>query len=90
MGTSDFYVDMRQANAAVMPEKHQIPTIEVIYDMSQSKVFTKLDIKWVYLPLLIDEESRMITFTTHKGLFRYKRLLFGLKSANEHYQKVIQ
>ena len=36
-----------QANAAVMPEKHKIPTTEeVLYDMNQSKVFTKLDIKW--------------------------------------------
>ena len=31
----------------------------------------------------------MITFTTHKGVFCYKQL-FGLKSASEHYQKVIQ
>ena len=72
--------------------KHQIPKIEeVIYDMNQSTVFTKLDIKWAYHQLMIEEESRvMTTFTTHKGVFRYKRLLFGLKSASEHYQKVIQ
>ena len=45
-GDIRFCVDMCQANTAVMPEKHQIPTIEELpYDMNQSKVFTKLDIK---------------------------------------------
>ena len=29
-------------------------------------------------------------FATHKGLFRYKRLMFGISSALEKYQQVIQ
>lgn len=32
----------------------------------------------------------MTTFTTHKGLKRYTRLLFGLSSAAETFQHVIQ
>ena len=37
-----------------------------------------------YHQLELDEESRQITtFTTHKGLFQYKRLNFGTNSASE-------
>ena len=39
---------------------------------------------------MLHENSRHITtFVTHKGLFRYKKLMFGLSSAPEKYQKVI-
>ena len=35
-------------------------------------------------------DSREITFVTHCGLFRYKRLLFGVNSASEQFQHEIQ
>ena len=39
----------------------------------------------------MDEKSRDITtFITHRGLYRYKRLLFGITSAPEKYQKIIK
>jgi hypothetical protein len=62
-----------------------------LYDLNESTIFSKLDIKWTYHQLEIEESSRYITcFGTHVGVFRYKRLLFGLKSASEHYQKTLQ
>ena len=40
-------VDMRRANEAIQRERHPIPTIdEVLLDMNQSTVFSKLDLKW--------------------------------------------
>ena len=39
----------------------------------------------------IDEDSRDITtFATHDGLFRYKRLSFGVNSAPEKYQQIVR
>ena len=39
---------------------------------------------------MLNEESRPITtFVTHRGLYRYKRLMFGRSLAPEKYQKVI-
>ena len=39
---------------------------------------------------MLNEESRPITtFVTHHGVHRYKRLMFGLSSCPEKYQKVI-
>ena len=81
-------LDMRRANEAILRERHPIPTVdEVLQNMNGSKVFTKLDLKWGYHQLELDEESRVITtFQTHNGLYRYKRLLFGVNAASEVYQ----
>ena len=39
----------------------------------------------------LDEKSRGVTtFTTHHGLYRYKRLMHGVASAPEIYQKIIR
>ncbi|XP_048774395.2 uncharacterized protein K02A2.6-like [Ostrea edulis] len=84
-------VDMRRANTAVQRERYPIPTVdEMLEDMNGSKVFSKLDLRWGYHQIELDEESREITtFVTHEGLYRYKRLMFGISSASEIYQRVI-
>ena len=85
-------IDMREANKAVKRERHPIPTMEeMLLDMNQSKIFSKLDLKWGYHQIMLDEKSRNITtFSTHIGLFRYKRLLFGVNAAVEVYQHEIR
>ena len=84
-------VDMRRANEATERERHPIPTIEeILYDLNGSTVFSKLDLKWGFYQAELEEESREITtFVNHRGLYRYKRLMFGISSAPEKYQKVI-
>ena len=50
----------------------------------------KLDLKWGYHQPELSAISREITtFATPDGLFRYKRLLFGVCSASEQYQHEI-
>ena len=85
-------VDMRQANGAIVRERHPIPTVdEVLHDLNGSTVFIKLDIKWAFHQVELSETSRPITtFATHKRLLRYKRLMFGVSCAPEMYQRVIQ
>ena len=85
-------IDMRRANEAILRARHPIPTVdEITQSISGSKVFSKLDLKWGYHQLELSPESREITtFATHCGLFRYKRLLFGVNSASEQYQYEIQ
>ncbi|XP_046568676.1 uncharacterized protein K02A2.6-like [Haliotis rubra] len=85
-------LDMRRANEAILRERHPIPTVdEVLQDMSESRVFSKLDLKWGFHQLELHPESRNITtFVTHCGLYRYKRLLFGINAAPEIYQHEIQ
>ena len=84
-------IDMRRANEAVKRERYTIPTTEeVLQDLNNSTVFSKLDIKMAYHQIELDQESREITtFMTHKGMYRYKRLMFGVSCAPEMYNKVI-
>ena len=81
-------LDMRRANEAVIRGRHPIPTVdEVLQNMNGSTTFSKLDLKWGYHQLELTPESREITtFAVHSGVYRYKRLIFGVSSASEQYQ----
>jgi hypothetical protein len=85
-------IDMRQANKAIVRERHPIPTVkELLYNLNGAKVFSKLDLKLGFHQLELDDASRDITtFVTPFGLFRYKRLMFGIASAPEVYQYQLQ
>ena len=69
-----------------------IPTIdEVLEELKDATLFSRLDLKWGFHPIELAEESRYITtFSTHDWLFRYKRLNFGISSALEVYQRIVQ
>ena len=84
-------VDMKQAIQAIMQRRYLIPTVdEVLHTMNGSKVSSKLDLKWGYHQLELSPEFREnTTFATPDGLFRYKRLLFGVCSASEQYEHEI-
>ena len=90
-GTLRITVDSRCINTAIDRENHPMPTLDdLIYWMNGSTIFSKIDLNKGYHQLELDEESRYITtFTTHVGLFRYKRLSFGINSAAEIFQKAV-
>ena len=85
-------VDMRAANKAIKRERHATPTLDELKTMlSGAKVFSKLDLNNAYNQIELAEESRYITtFATHKGLYRYRRLFFGVNSASEIFQEMIR
>ena len=84
--------DYRRVNQAIKRERHPIPTIdELLENMAGAVKFSKVDLKAGYHQILLDKESRAVTtFTSHKGLFRYKRLPFGINSASEVFQNAIE
>ena len=85
-------VDMRQANSAIVRERHPIPTLEeTLQELHGAIIFSKLDLRSGYHQIELHPESRPITtFTTQNGLYQYTRLMFGVSSAPEIYQHVIQ
>ncbi|KAK3740155.1 hypothetical protein QZH41_003823 [Actinostola sp. cb2023] len=84
-------VDMRAANTAIERERHITPTVDdIIGQIHGSSVFSKLDLRSGYHQLTLAPESRYITtFATHTGLYRYKRLSFGINAAAEVFQHAI-
>ena len=84
-------VDMRRANEAITRVRHPIPMIDdLLQVIGEGKKFSKIDLRSGFHQIELSEESRKITtFITHKGLFRYKRLMFGVNAAPEIYQHII-
>ena len=84
-------IDMRQPNQAIIRERHPVPTVEeTIQEMSGGKVFSKLDLNMAYHQVELHPDSREITtFAGPDGLYRYKRLLFGVNMATEKFQQTI-
>ena len=82
--------DYRLVNTAVKRMRHPIPNVEeVLENMTGAVKFSKVDLKAGYHQILLEEKSRKVTtFTTHRGLYRYKRLPFGINSASEVFQRV--
>ena len=79
----------RQANRAILSERHPMMTLDDIrYALNGAKFMSKLDKAYHQLELHPDSRH-LTTFSTHIGLFRYRRLFFGLNSAAEIFQNVI-
>ena len=81
---------MRRPNKAVKREKHPIPKMEeIVSELQDAKLFSKIDLSEGYHQIALHPDSRDITtFITYEGL--YKRLIFEISSAFEHFQKIIE
>ena len=79
-------------NRATKLEKYPIPRIEELFaSLAAGKSFTKLDLSHAYLQIPLDEKScHFVTINTHKGLFEYKRLPFGVASAPSIFQRTME
>ena len=78
-------------NQALDVEQYPLPKPEDLFaTLSGGAKFSKLDLSQAYLQLLLDEASRpYVNITTHRGLYRYTRLPFGVASAPAIFQKVM-
>ena len=79
-------------NKVARLDRHLIPRIEdLLAKLAGGKGFSKLDMSQAYQQLLLDESSRQyVVINTHKGLFRYLRLPFGVSSAPGIFQRVME
>ncbi len=82
-------IDPRPLNSALKREHYRLPVLDdVLPSMSQSKKFSVFDLSQGYLHCELDEESsRLCTFATPYGRYRYLRLPFGLNASSEIFQK---
>ena len=73
-------------------DKYPTPKIEDLFaTLEHGKEFTKLDLSQAYQQLTLDAESRKyVVINTHKGLFRYTQLLYGVSSAPGIFQQVME
>ena len=79
-------------NKSIEEDKYPIPrTEDLMAKLSGGEKFTRIDFSNAYLNLLLDDESKQLTtINTHKGLFEYQRLCFGISSAPGIFQRVME
>ena len=82
----------RSINAKSDLEHYLLPTIEeMLAKLSGGDKFTKLDLSQAYHQLELDPASRpYTTISTHKGLYEYVRLPFGIHSAVAIFQRTME
>ena len=85
-------VDLTKLNESVYRENHPLPEIDALLgEISQSKVFTKLDANSGFWQQKLANESQLLTAVlTPFGRYCYQRMCFGLKSAPEVFQRKMQ
>uniref|UniRef100_A0A5S6QAU4 RNA-directed DNA polymerase n=1 Tax=Trichuris muris TaxID=70415 RepID=A0A5S6QAU4_TRIMR len=76
-----------------MLELHQypLPTPEELFTvLNGGRLFSKLDFADAYLQVEVEDNSKeLLTINTHRGLYRYNRLPFGVKSAPGIFQQIM-
>lgn len=75
-------------NEFLVPNKHPLPRAEDVFNSLQGGVeFSKLDMPNAYNQFELDEESsKLVAWSTHKGVFAVNRLPFGISPATGIFQ----
>ena len=84
----DFKVTVNQALSV---DQYPLPKVDdLLATLAGGKHFTKLDLTQAYLQLELHPDSqKYCTINTHKGLYQFKRLPFGIASAPALFQRVM-
>ena len=84
-------IDPSDLNKVMLREHHPMKTVEeVVSEIAGAQVFSVLDAKSGFLQICLDEESSFLTtFNTPVGRYRWLRLPFGIKSAPEIFQRIM-
>ncbi|XP_011270761.1 hypothetical protein CAOG_09104, partial [Capsaspora owczarzaki ATCC 30864] len=84
--------DLRGPNAKILSEVHDLPTVEDIMEsMAGMTIFCKLDVSKAFNCIrLADEDSINATaFRTHRGVFKWTVLPFGIKVGSVPMQRLM-
>ena len=83
--------DFKPLNKSLIVDQNPIPRPSDLFStLAGGQKFSKLDLSDAYNQLKLDPEcQKYLVINTHKGLFRYFRLPFGVSSAPAVFQKVM-
>ena len=82
-------VDLKPLDENVLREVHPLPKVdETLAQLAGAKIFSKLDANSGFWQIPLAKESRLLTtFVTPYGRYCFNKLLFGICSAPEHFQR---
>lgn len=85
-------VDLRGPNKAIIRSPFKMPTLEsIMTDLPGCKWFSTIDLTSAFFHVELHEKSRHLTnFFAGDGMYRFRRLPFGLTNAPDIFQEVLQ
>ena len=78
-------------NAALKDYHYPLPSSEEVFNkLNGGKVFSKIDLSEAYLQIPVEENSsKLFCINTHRGLYKFDRLVFWIKVAPANFQQVM-
>ncbi|XP_037977694.2 uncharacterized protein K02A2.6-like [Plutella xylostella] len=84
---ADFKVTLNQVLSV---DKYPLPRIDdLLSNLSGSTCYSKLDLSQAYNQIGLDDSKRYTVINTHRGLFMYNRLVYGLSSSPGIFQRIM-
>ncbi len=91
-GSVRLCVDYRDINAQTEKDAYPLPRIDQVWPVqSKARYFASLDLLMGYHQVEVDTKDRFTTaFVTHKGLYIYNVMRFGLCNAPATFQRLME
>ena len=92
-GSVRLCADYKQTvNRAAIVLQYPLPRQEELFaKLARCKIFAHLDLKAAYLQVTLDQESQQYTvINTHRGLFAFTRLPYGISAAPAIFQREME
>ncbi|GFR41142.1 hypothetical protein Agub_g1791 [Astrephomene gubernaculifera] len=86
-----FCQDARRTNAATMPDPYSPPLPEELFQrIGSARWLTKADCRAAFLQIpILPEHRERTSFWWRRDLMQYRRMVYGLRNATAHFQRVM-